>query len=434
MIAVVTDRAIGTATGDFATSVAAAPDERKNDSPVIHCFCRAYLVDRSPKYRQRVSAASLLRHTALIWCSVSMCAVSSYRGLRPRRSCGFDRLARLREFLAGQRIEGQPLAEYGGGGFDEASGVRQLAVVETVNLFIEVTEQVERLNRHVSALQSALQEAPEVLAAVGVDLPVHVAFGVDDDVVSIVGVQAVVREQFVGVDFRSASDVLADLRLKDRLPVALHDTRTHGAVAIFAVPREQTHDGNLAFAASALDDAVALPLVHVPRLTADVSLVNLDVTSDFGKRLVLHGETQPVQHEPRGLLSDTDVAREFVAADAVLAVDEHPERRKPLIEADGGILENRSDLDRELLFAGTALPDHPGFQEGDFLALAVRTSDAIRPAQRGHEIDGDFLVSEELDRVEQGFKRVLGSHAYEYRRFGPVCQLYCCPCQGIQFF
>ena len=60
-----------------------------------------------------------------------------------------------------------------------------LRVVEAKRLFVQVAEQMERFDAHVGALHGALQERPEVLQAVGVDLPVHVGFGVVDDVVDV---------------------------------------------------------------------------------------------------------------------------------------------------------------------------------------------------------------------------------------------------------
>src|SRR5712691_2909854 len=121
-----------------------------------------------------------------------------------------------------------------------------------------------------------------------------------------------------------------------------------------------------------------------------------------------------MQHEPCGLLSDAEITRDFVAADAVLAVDEHPHRGQPLVETDRAVLENAADLDGELFLAASALPDlasaHP---VGRVRArTAPWTFDAVGPAQQGDEGDAGFDVGEVSDRAEQGVgSRVLGSHA-----------------------
>ena len=66
----------------------------------------------------------------------------------------------------------------------------------------------------------------------------------------------------------------------------------------------------------------------------------------------LHGKPDAVQHEPCGLLSDSQSAADFVGADSVLAVGKHPSSSKPLVQGDRAILENGSDLDRELALRG----------------------------------------------------------------------------------
>jgi hypothetical protein len=185
---------------------------------------------------------------------------------------------------------------------------------------------------------------------------------------------------------------------------------------------EQAHHGDLALAASALDDAGALALVHLPRFATDVSLIDFDVTADLREGFVLYGEAQPVEHEPAGFLGDAKVARQFVAADAVLTVDEHPQRWEPLVEADRRILEQTTDLDRELFLAASALPDHAGFQEGDFLRFAMRACDAVRPTECRHKVDGDFLITKNLtasNRVSSAFSVAMPINRPNW----PVCQV-----------
>jgi putative heme degradation protein len=62
-------------------------------------------------------------------------------------------------------------------------------------LFVNVPEQVERLNAHIRALQAPFEQAPEVLASVRVNLAVHVRFGVVNDLVR----QDVFRALYVGM-------------------------------------------------------------------------------------------------------------------------------------------------------------------------------------------------------------------------------------------
>ena len=52
-------------------------------------------------------------------------------------------------------------------------------------------------------------------------------------------------------------------------------------------------------------------------------------------RARLQGFAETVKHEPCGPLSNTEVFRDLVGADAVLAINEQPERRKPLVSDSG---------------------------------------------------------------------------------------------------
>jgi hypothetical protein len=59
---------------------------------------------------------------------------------------------------------------------------------------------MERLHAYVGSTKPALQETPEVLWAVGVDLPVNVHLRVIDDIVLVVSLQAEIGLQLVGVN------------------------------------------------------------------------------------------------------------------------------------------------------------------------------------------------------------------------------------------
>jgi hypothetical protein len=88
--------------------------------------------------------------------------------------------------------------------------------------------------------------------------------------------------------------------------------------------------------------------VHVARFAADEGFVGFHFAGELVERSVMQREAQPMRHEPRRLLRDADAARNLARADAVLAVHEQPKRSEPLVEAERGILENRSGLQREL--------------------------------------------------------------------------------------
>jgi hypothetical protein len=93
--------------------------------------------------------------------------------------------------------------------------------------------------------------------------------------------------------------------------------------------------------------------------------------------LILQSQANPLQHEPCGLLSDSQSAMHFRATDAVLAISQHPESGHPLIHPERGILEDRSNLYGELLVASTAEPDAACLNEIVLVGIAARASNLI---------------------------------------------------------
>ena len=181
--------------------------------------------------------------------------------------------------------------------------------------------------------------------------------------------------------------------------------------------------------AGTADLASAIPLVHVAGLTADVGLIDLNLTGELEEAARLHGETDSMEHEPRGLLSNPERATEFVRADAVLRVGCEPDSGKPFIEAERGILEDRPDLDRELSLAALALPEATSTQVGVLSAAAARARRAIRPAELRDVFDTNVAVGEVADSLDE----VLGlvcrcAHTGESTTSPLVCQVYQPPC------
>jgi hypothetical protein len=111
-----------------------------------------------------------------------------------------------------------------------------------------------------------------------------------------------------------------------------------------------------------------------------------------------------VEHEPRGFLGHAKRAVQLVGANPVLAIGEHPQRRKPLVETERRILEDRSDFDGELLAAGAALPDPTRRQKHRGNGAAVYTHGAVRPAKLGDERKRAVRVREVDNRLGQGLR------------------------------
>src|ERR1700722_12933384 len=77
------------------------------------------------------------------------------------------------------------------------------------------------LNTHVGTTDRALQEAPEVLHTVSVDIAVNVLLSVVNDLVGVLRIKPIVREQLIRHDFGSAPNVLANDYGKFMLPASL---------------------------------------------------------------------------------------------------------------------------------------------------------------------------------------------------------------------
>src|SRR5207245_4991843 len=131
--------------------------------------------------------------------------------------------------------------------------------------------------------------------------------------------------------------------------------------------------------------AVGLGPWHELGFPADESLVRLDRAFHLRPSASLHRQPDTMEHEPAGLLGDAKRPRQFVGADTVLAVGQHPQRGQPFVQPNGAILEDRAELHRELPPTVAALPDAPGLEEAGVCAFARRTGHALWPAQRGPE-------------------------------------------------
>src|SRR5581483_7253687 len=122
--------------------------------------------------------------------------------------------------------------------------------------------------------------------------------------------------------------------------------------------------------------------VDVTGLSSNESLIHFDVlsvTAEFAKGFILHSETDAMHHEPCSLLGDFHISRDFVGADSVFAVRKHPSCGKPLVQPNSGILEDRSDFDRELPFCvmTCTLPDTARCVELHTVRATSRANDAL---------------------------------------------------------
>src|ERR1035441_3477664 len=185
------------------------------------------------------------------------------RFLKNLLSCFFPLLPRL----AGEFRIGEALAHAFANQITEAVRASQRqAIIITKRLFIDIPEQVERLYAHVGAVQSALQQTPEILDTVGVDIAIHVRFHVVDYVMGEIGLKPEVRLQFVGENVGTRFNVLVDVGYQ-RTALRIADD---GSLDLAAALENPLYPDLADYtAALAAKHALTAVLVHIPRLAAD---------------------------------------------------------------------------------------------------------------------------------------------------------------------
>ncbi len=152
--------------------------------------------------------------------------------------------------------------------------------------------------------------------------------------------QALVGLQRICIQGRSGLHVLANFSLKGFLPAILYDLGAHLAgLAVFAT-FQNSHDHGFVFAACAGDFASANRGVHVAGFATHEGFVSFNVSVDFVWSRHAERNADSMIHEPSGFLSDANGPVNLVGTDSVLAIDDLPHGKQPLIQAQGRIFED----------------------------------------------------------------------------------------------
>src|SRR5947208_4843328 len=215
---------------------------------------------------------------------------------------------------------------------------------------------MKRLYSNVGSTQAALQQRPEILYALHVNLSINVFLKMVHELMIVFRFQIVVTSELVSHNRRAALNEVSHGSMYGGILAISDDSR-------FDFPAALKCADNYSLAVSALhSDSVtessAFALVHVSRFAADVSLINLNRpirSAEFAASLVLQCLANPVQHEPSRLLSYSDGTGDLVGANSVAAIGDHPNHNQPFFKRDRRVLKNGSDLRRELAFCVSAL-------------------------------------------------------------------------------
>jgi len=188
----------------------------------------------------------------------------------------------------------------------ESAGIIGFAGIVAVGFLVEIPEEVKRLNADVGSFDGPLQEAPEILNAVGVNPATNVFMGMVDHFMEITGIEASIGAVSVGVDGGAGHHVPPYLWRKGATTGVWNNLGLHRAMTIGAVPFKQSHDGSFADGPASLDYLFPFGLVHVTGFAADESFVSLNLTGHPTEVAVLHRQADSMEHEPSGLLGDAD--------------------------------------------------------------------------------------------------------------------------------
>jgi hypothetical protein len=102
--------------------------------------------------------------------------------------------------------------------------ISHVPVVEPKALFVQVTEQMERHHENVRAVDGPLEVTPEILHAVRVDMTLNVLYGMVNNLVNVLGIQAFIRLQGISEQLGSGFDMCFDMGL-ERLFLATFNHR-----------------------------------------------------------------------------------------------------------------------------------------------------------------------------------------------------------------
>src|ERR1035441_7226546 len=184
--------------------------------------------------------------------------------------------------------------------------------------------------------------------------------------------------------------------------VVISSIRDHSSPYGLA-PFQHPHDDALTASVTAffLNAGLAV-LMHVPRLAADVGFINFHFAAKHpAGKFILHRKANAVKHEPRGFLGYSHSAVKLPGRDAILCVDDEPNYRHPLFQAQGRILKDSPDLGREPAFGmprGT-LPAALGTEETNPITATGGAGHSVRPTPRNEVAQAIVRVSE----VDDGF-------------------------------
>jgi len=252
-------------------------------------------------------------------------------------------------------------------------------VVGPKHELIQIGLEVFRGHPMVYADDRSLEQAPEALNALCVDVPVDVGLGVVDCGMGVSSRGSSTASEFVGAE---EFGVFADdhvehfgecfgLKIRDNLS-------TNIAVSLL-------HSDNDCLS---LGPSPSWPL----DATADISVISFDDTSEliFEPIPWSHGNPYLHSHSPGGLVGDSKSPFELLSADAFLGFHHQPDGDKPLLKGRSGTMKDSAGSVGELMFTSFALPEFTSSKPVGVFGSALWARDTIGPT---HFLDEVFAFA-----------------------------------------
>lgn len=272
--------------------------------------------------------------------------------------------------------------------------------IQTEGKFVNVSLGVLWADMVKDAVDTALENRPNALNAVGVDRAACEVSGavVDRGMAVEQTVKASVAGVFVAVDGGTNFDVVEQALLDGSEVRAVQNKRLRVAAAL-------AHSENSGFANGTTAHVQLFVRVLVGLFAANESFIHFDDAFELVE-VFAASLAQTVQHEPCRLLGDADFLRQLHRANSLASGDYEIHGVNPLMERNVAALENRSGANRERkLAASVAAVVTLWANRYLFSALALRADNAVRPQTTFQIEPGRLLIREPLEQLKRADSR-----------------------------
>ena len=270
--------------------------------------------------------------------------------------------------------------------------MRIVAVVETPFQFLKVSVQVLPAHLVEGTNNGPLEQAPDPLDTVGVDLADNPLLGgmAHSPVYGVVIFNPHVGLQFIGVNSLS---LILDGSMNEIVEGPPPDIRDALDPDLSAVPLDGSGNPGLSFLASRPD---------IAPLSTHQGFVHFHDTKQSGsnKGIVAHGFTDAVAQIPGCLVGDSQGPMKLIGAHAFLGFAHEVDGRKPFTQGQVGVVHDGVRGDGEMVAASLAVPLPAPLDPGHLCIAATDAGNSIGPAQAFQMLAAFFIITETIKQGE----------------------------------